>query len=95
MEIINWNLSGIFLHTVDVSFQASVIILLIMIIKRVMGNRLSAGWHYGLWLLLHELRHLKHHDILTGIIEHKSESQYPPLNQRFRRGLLRKKLKGE
>jgi bla regulator protein BlaR1 len=50
--MMNWNLSELFSHTLDVSFQASVIILLIMIIKRVMGNRLSAGWHYGLWFML-------------------------------------------
>ncbi len=48
----NWNLSEIFLHTMDVSRKASVIILLIMIIKRVLGNRLSPGWHYGLWFML-------------------------------------------
>ncbi len=49
--MMNWNLSELFLPTLDMSFQASVIILLILIIKRVPGNRLSPGWHYGLWIL--------------------------------------------
>ncbi|MBI9087898.1 MAG: DUF3887 domain-containing protein [Desulfobacterium sp.] len=48
----NWNLSEIFSHTMDMSFKASVIILLIMTIKHVLGNRLSPGWHYGLWFML-------------------------------------------
>ncbi|MCP4116293.1 MAG: DUF3887 domain-containing protein [Desulfobacteraceae bacterium] len=48
----NGNLSGLFLHTMDVSLQASVMIPVIMLIKQVLGKRLSPGWHYGLWFLL-------------------------------------------
>lgn len=43
MNIMNQNLSEIFSHTMDVSLQASVMILLIMIIKRVLGKRLPCS----------------------------------------------------